>query len=148
FNCRSRDLKFSDTTPLLQLWLPEIYPDAHLTYVRSASESSKKTFAIRVKTGIARLDLAEGEEAMDAIVGYFLRTIAKTNITNYNNIALASQTVVIRLHHLLALSKRKLALSPRSTTSSVTKPCYPGAMIFASPVSAVAGYFNALEAEN
>ena len=45
----------------------------------------------------------------------------------------SSKTVIIWLHHLLATSKRKLAIHPSISAdliSGITKPGYPGVMLF------------------
>ncbi|KAI3326806.1 hypothetical protein HD806DRAFT_488260 [Xylariaceae sp. AK1471] len=66
-------------------------------------------------------------------------TNQSTSETKGNN-APTNRTVVIWLHHLLNTNKRKLALNPSMTgsrISGVTKPGYPGLLIFSGEGSAV-----------
>ena len=64
----------------------------------------------------------------------------------------SSMTIIIWLHHLLATSKRKQALSPPSgihgAVSGLTKPGYPGIMIFSGPSAEVDEHVQALKALN
>jgi hypothetical protein len=59
------------------------------------------------------------------------------------------KTVIIWLHHLLATSKRKQALSPEGLDSAsitgITKPGYPGVLIFSGPAAAVDTHVQALK---
>lgn len=161
FNDRSRDLKFSDQSSLLHLRLPELYPDAGSPDVMSARDSFKRDVRDQVKAEIRDLGLAEGEEALDAIIACFQGFITATNdpddsladmSRSGNSVAEqppeTNKTVIIWLHHLLALTKRKLALAPASSVSGITKPGYPGIMIFTGPTSAVNEHVNTLKAEN
>lgn len=72
-----------------------------------------------------------------------------------------SKTVIIWLHHLLATSKRKLALSPSvvnsnsnsnttttATISGMTKPGYPGVFIFSGPRDLVDSHVKELKSLN
>jgi hypothetical protein len=107
--------------------------------------------------------LAEGEEALDAIMAAFQSIIEEphtieshlhTDTSSSSNAVsgeakpMPNKTVIIWLHHLLALSKRKLALSPSPSVSGITKPGYPGVMIFSGPATAVTEHVNILKAEN
>ncbi|KAF2238358.1 hypothetical protein EV356DRAFT_507462, partial [Viridothelium virens] len=57
-------------------------------------------------------------------------------------------TVIIWLHHLLATSKRKLALHPASSSiAGLTKPGYPGVMVFSGPRDDVEAHVAALKAQ-
>jgi hypothetical protein len=53
----------------------------------------------------------------------------------------AGKTVIIWLHHLLATSKRKQSITPEgsyaSSIAGVTKPGYPGVLLFTGPAQAV-----------
>ncbi|KAF2241776.1 hypothetical protein BU26DRAFT_524929 [Trematosphaeria pertusa] len=162
FNSKRRELKFTDRSAVLQLRIPELYPEVGSPDIVSARDATKNDVRDRTKAGIRTLRLAEGEEALDAIIACFQRIIKDTNDTttthtgtDSSTIASTSsssapepgKTVVIWLHHLLALSKRKLALSHPSL-SGVTKPGYPGVMVFSGTAPAVAGHVNTLKAEN
>ena len=61
----------------------------------------------------------------------------------------AQATVVVWLHHLLNTNKRKQALSPPSSeVSGVTKPGYPGVLIYSGPSDAVHEHVNELKSLN
>lgn len=161
YNPRSRDFKFSEESTLLHLRLPELYPEAGLPDVIAATDASKNDLRNKTKAAIQQLGLAEGEEALDAIIACFQSTIVAINNTKDSYIDIAdpsgkelapppesNKTVIIWLHHLLALTKRKLALAPAPSVSGITKPGYPGIMVFSGPASAVNEHVNTLKAEN
>jgi hypothetical protein len=55
------------------------------------------------------------------------------------------------LHHLLNTNKRKIALSPPPVTPPVcglTKPGYPGVLVYSGPSVAVTQHVNNLKAKN
>lgn len=160
YDAKSRDLKFTaDGGALLQLRIPETYPESGFPDVLGARDAQKNDLREQVRSAIKDdLGLAEGEEALDAIIACFQSVVdargASANVeedatepSDASDTAAPSKTVIIWLHHLLALSKRKLALSPPSI-SGITKPGYPGVMIFSGPGSAVADHVNTLKAEN
>ncbi|KAF2643045.1 hypothetical protein P280DRAFT_395185 [Massarina eburnea CBS 473.64] len=157
WNGRSRELKFTDGSALLQLRLPESYPDAGFPDVISGRDAAKNDLRDQTKAAVQAAMLADGEEALDAVIACFL-DVVETNSSDsaadtseasgvHASRPEASKTVIIWLHHLLALTKRKLALSP-PLLSGVTKPGYPGIMIFSGPASAIAEHVNRLKAEN
>ncbi|KAF2106444.1 hypothetical protein BDV96DRAFT_617330 [Lophiotrema nucula] len=157
YNARSRDLKYLDQPATLHLRLPERYPESGFPDVLSATSSSKEDLRNRTKAAIQDLGLAAGEEALDAIIACFQAIIAETNAddlptaadsTATSEVVDADKTVIIWLHHLLALSKRKLAIAPPPLVSGITKPGYPGIMLFTGPASAVHDHLNTLKAEN
>jgi hypothetical protein len=158
FDPRSRDLRFFDQSALLHLRIPESYPNAGLPDVLSASDMCKNDIREEIKAAIRELDLAEGMEALDALIARFQDRIAVIEDTKQTQVAAKdlqnrakavepSRTVIIWLHHLLALSKRKLAVSP-SSISGLTKPGYPGIMVFSGPTSAVTEHVDTLKVEN
>ncbi|KAJ4286693.1 hypothetical protein N0V90_012945 [Kalmusia sp. IMI 367209] len=159
FDTRSRDLKFTvDGAASLQLRVPERYPEQGFPDVMSARDAQKNDLRDRMRRAIRDLGLTEGEEALDAIVASF-QSLLDTNSIDFDagagdngssrssNEPVPTKTVIIWLHHLLALSKRKLALSPTSI-SGITKPGYPGIMLFSGPAVPVTEHVNALKAEN
>lgn len=154
YDLKARELKFTQVGAVLQLRLPESYPESGLPDVIAASNAAKTDVRTATKTAIKDLGLIEGEEALDAIIAAF-QEVLESNTTKQDDHRTprhtvdtdAARTVIIWLHHLLALSKRKLALSP-STLSGLTKPGYPGIMIFSGPASAVTEHVNTLKAEN
>jgi hypothetical protein len=160
FDARSGDLVFSDQSAHIQLRIPESYPAAGLPEVLSACDSMKQDRRNQVKVAIQKLGLEDGGEVLDAIIASFQSIIAQTNSTDDLSTATGrsrrepapntetDKTVIIWLHHLLALTKRKLALAPASPVAGITKPGYPGIMIFSGPASAVNEHVNTLKAEN
>jgi len=57
-------------------------------------------------------------------------------------------TIVVWLHHLLNTNKRKLALSPDPSVSGITKPGYPGVLVYSGPAKAVRAHVNELKGQN
>jgi hypothetical protein len=156
YDSKARELKFTQDGALLHLRLPEVYPDSGLPDVIAASDASRSDVRANTKAAVRELGLVEGEESLDAIIAAFQQVLEASNTTqnftvgsnsNTTSKSDGSKTVIIWLHHLLALTKRKLALSP-TTLSGITKPGYPGVMIFSGPASAVTEHVNTLKAEN
>jgi len=153
YETKARELKFTQDGALLQLRLPDSYPDSGLPDVIAASDALKTDVRTATKTAIKELGLMEGEEALDAIIAAFQSVLESASTVQPSTVTTSSsnndtcRTVIIWLHHLMALTKRKLALSP-TTLSGITKPGYPGIMIFSGPASAVIEHVNTLKAEN
>lgn len=167
FDPRSRDLKFSDGAALLHLRIPESYPDAGLPEVLEARDTRKNDVQDRLKTELREMqsegEVGEGEEVLDAVLGRFQALVDGTKgEVDGEGVVSGSQekheareknetdkTVIIWLHHLLALSKRKLAVSPASPlVRGITKPGYPGVMVFSGPAAAVSEHVETLKREN
>ncbi|KAF1947178.1 hypothetical protein EJ02DRAFT_417774 [Clathrospora elynae] len=160
---KSREFKFSDESHAsLLLRLPEKYPQSGLPDIISASDSTKSDLRARSRSAVKELGLAEGEEAIDAIIAAFQQLLGSnttklhehvqpsTSNSNFTHSS-ASKTVIIWLHHLLNTNKRKLALSPppsSSPISGLTKPGYPGILVYSGPSSAVTEHVNTLKAQN
>ncbi|PVI00693.1 hypothetical protein DM02DRAFT_718227 [Periconia macrospinosa] len=152
WSSKSREVKFVDQAAALQLRLPDAYPDAGLPDVISASDAAKRDLRDQTKAAVQAAGLEEGEESLDAIIACFQRVVGTNSDRDSQTTAATaeaetSKTVVVWLHHLLALTKRKLALSPQ-LLSGTTKPGYPGIMIFSGPASAVNEHISTLKAEN
>lgn len=153
---KARELRFTHLGALLQLRLPDSYPETGLPDVIAANDASKNDLRADTKAAISELSLSEGEEALDAIIAAFQQVLERSQSAHvatkgavdvHTDPSNAPKTVIIWLHHLLALTKRKLALSPNKL-SGITKPGYPGIMIFSGPGSAVTEHVNTLKAEN
>jgi hypothetical protein len=159
YSSKSRDLIFTEQSALLHLRIPEQYPDRASPEVVAARDAAKSDLRDRTIASIRDAGLAEGEEALDAVIACFQRVVEETDRTRNSQTGIdstsalsppapeATKTVIIWLHHLLALSKRKLALSPASI-SGLTKPGYPGVMLFSGPAPAVTDHVNTLKTEN
>jgi hypothetical protein len=150
YTSKALELKFTQDGAVLQLRLPESYPESGLPDVIAANDASKTDIRANTNAAVKALGLTEGEEALDAIIAAFQQVLESSNTAQQSETADkedTSRTVIIWLHHLLALTKRKLALSP-TTISGITKPGYPGIMIFSGPSSAVMEHVNTLKAQN
>ncbi|KAF2021630.1 hypothetical protein BU24DRAFT_24355 [Aaosphaeria arxii CBS 175.79] len=163
FDSRSRDFKYTDSSSLLHLRLPEHYPSEGFPEVISANDNLKSDIRDRTKAALGGISMTEGEESLDAIISCFHNIISSAAETNpllrVDTIASGhhpapalmqetNKTTIIWLHHLLALTKRKLALSPTDTVAGITKPGYPGIMVFSGPTTAVDDHVNTLKKEN
>lgn len=158
YNEHARELKFSgDNHSSLSLRIPRDYPDTALPEVLSATGSAKQDLRDALRKRL--ISLQAGEEVLDVIVNAFLElveSVANATINKSDSShtqvqqpsAQGSLTVVIWLHHLLATSKRKLAIAPSSTISGITKPGYPGVMLFTGPAAAVRDHVEVLKQEN
>lgn len=117
-----------------------------------------------------RGELEEGIEALDAVLLAFQDLLASLDkVEEESSIASLREeageqsqkqkkrkTVVIWLHHLLNTNKRKLALNPSlvlvsddddGTISGVTKPGYPGVLVYTGPKAMVDAHVAELRAQ-
>ena len=157
YNPNSRELKFTNHGHCsFLLRLPETYPDSGFPDIISATDAAKNDLRLRLREAVAELTLLEGEESLDAIVATFERLIesASSHLNQPQNASATSdtpKTTIIWLHHLLNTNKRKLALSPPSSSppvSGLTKPGYPGVLVYSGPSLAVTEHVNLLKAQN
>lgn len=158
----SQELKYvSGGSTTLVLRLTPTYPEDHpeLILVRGpAKEDLREDF----KNILLQREIPVGEEICDAIIQAFEDHLAsKLSRAELDTRPLAEESgvpsslrtckvVVCWLHHLLATSKRKLALNPSVDASSIrglTKPGYPGILIFAGPVVSVDAHVSELKAQ-
>lgn len=158
----SSELKYTSPAGaggVLHLRLPSDYPDsATLPDVISAVDASKTDLRTRTTAAVHALNLPRGEEVLDAIISAFdgvledggvecsLASSGQDGATGED--ADAKKTVVVWLHHLLNTNKRKLALSPPSGVSGLTKPGYPGVLVYSGPAGAVGQHVEALKSQN
>ncbi|EXJ68997.1 uncharacterized protein A1O5_07932 [Cladophialophora psammophila CBS 110553] len=180
FDSRSRDLLFTPSDSqrsALLLRLPDQYPEQGVPEVISACDNSRNDIRDRIRRAIDGLG-AEGigVEVLDQVVSIFEDEISGTSsdltacsVEGSNgkeqqaarDPSAGSQprprTVIIWLHHLLATSKRKLAVnptasspasSPSSAISGISKPGYPGIMVFSGPSDLVDSHLRELKALN
>lgn len=133
----------------LILRLPDGYPASKSPpQVVLASDANKQDRRAQM-TGFLKdltADSSDGEyeevgEILDQVIERFNEITESTTLdehtqpTGNNSISTSpSKTVIVWLHHLLATSKRKLALhpsnSPTGAVSGLTKPGYPGIVSF------------------
>jgi hypothetical protein len=100
-----------------------------------------------------------GEEVLDATIMIFDELVAhhelEASSDGYGRPVPATDspedgdaTVIVWLHHLLNTNKRKMALSPAASVSGVTKPGYPGVLVYSGPANAVREHVNELKGQN
>lgn len=160
YNPRSRELKVTFQAASLVLRLPDNYPESTLPDIISATDASKNDIRDEIKSAVKDLGLAENEEALDAVIAAFQQIVDKSTIASpsqptqiktifEDSKSQKSKTVIIWLHHLLNTNKRKLALSPPSTyVSGLTKPGYPGIIVYSGSYPAVTEHVSSLRAQN
>lgn len=156
YSRKSREIKFTQDHASLHLRIPDTYPESGLPDVLEATDSSKHDIRTQTKAAIQALSLPAGEEALDAIISAFQAVISSRLETSPSPSNPPSQptisdpntkkTVIIWLHHLLNTNKRKLCLSP--PFPGVTKPGYPGILIYSGPAAAVDIHVSELKAQN
>ncbi|KAI0456858.1 hypothetical protein F5B21DRAFT_465888 [Xylaria acuta] len=162
FSPKARELKYShcsddeaSTKPpaVLLLRLPDTYPLDGFPEVISAMGHHKEDLRSATGATFCSIGAPAGEEVLDALLLAFGDLVGSQEDPRQNATtwvmgqsesqganALANRTVIIWLHHLLNTNKRKLALNPSmagSKVSGVTKPGYPGVLVFSGERSAV-----------
>lgn len=160
YSSRSRELKFTQEHAALQLRIPDAYPESGLPDVLGATDAARNDIRTQTKTAIQALNLPQGEEALDAIISAFQQVVSErleassvASVKSVNSVnnkherdPNTKKTVIIWLHHLLNTNKRKLCLSP--TFSGITKPGYPGVLVYSGPAAAVDAHVSELKAQN
>ncbi|KAI1332536.1 hypothetical protein F5Y16DRAFT_118648 [Xylariaceae sp. FL0255] len=163
----SDDATQADTPISLLLRIPDAYPVEGFPQVISATGKWKedlRTAATERFRGVEASTPAS-EEVIDALLLTFedlvsgqVKPAQQANAANDKagvdshpkkdeQSQSANRTVVIWLHHLLNTNKRKLALNPSvesAKISGITKPGYPGVLIFSGERSAVNSHISEL----
>lgn len=97
-----------------------------------------------------------GIEILDSVIASFNEIVEEVEsrqaeshneMVDRDNTSTTFATAVIWLHHLLNTNKRKLALSP-ARLSGITKPGYPGVLVYSGPARDVHDHVNELKAQN
>lgn len=172
WNPHSREATFRLPNAALTLRLPDDYLTTGRPLVVSAS-AGKTDIGGEVKQRLQE-EFKPGEEILDAAMMIFdelathleleatssdespqpsLASPATTVTTNGSGSESESSggekaTIVVWLHHLLNTNKRKLALSPDPSVSGITKPGYPGVLVYSGPAKAVRAHVNELKGQN
>lgn len=162
-----RELKYtSEQNAILAVILPSGYLQDELPTILSASsDGGKQDLRNQLKQHVQ--SLTPGEEVLDSLVSTFTELAAASEAPSRDltsspiqgllaskhaptppSTTRASLTVIIYLHHLLNTHKRKLALSPPPGISGVTKPGYPGVLIYSGPAEPVRQHVTELKGEN
>jgi hypothetical protein len=150
------EVKYESEASSFTLRLPSGYLEDELPIVLSASIGkldAREPLRRKVKA------LNPGEEVLDSIVTAFndlaedlLRGIEADSGSlqpDSSEEEPRNATVIVWLHHLLNTNKRKQALSPSSpAVCGVTKPGYPGVLVYSGPSEAVRVHVNELKALN
>ncbi|KAF2862972.1 hypothetical protein K470DRAFT_211758 [Piedraia hortae CBS 480.64] len=135
----------------LHLRLPESYPEHALPIVLSASINKTD---VRELLRQRMVELQPGEEVLDSIVSAFQdlevpdRTQEVSSKECDDGEDGESCTVVVWLHHLLNTNKRKQCLWAPETVSGLTKPGYPGVLVFSGPQRLVHAHVSELKQLN
>ncbi|KAI1812474.1 hypothetical protein GGS20DRAFT_557869 [Poronia punctata] len=148
YSPKARELKYTHdhhSSASLLLRLPETYPLEGAPEVISAVGPCKEDLRSATKETFLSIDGEEEEEVLDALILGFRDLVSSREVLSSKDDDLVvdrpgrvhNRTVVIWLHHLLNTNKRKLALSAAGAISGVTKPGYPGVLVFAGEKSAV-----------
>ena len=164
YNPTSSELTFhcpSSPKSRLILRLPSDYPSKSTPQVISACDSSQQDVRSDVVKFVNELPTDEGE-VLDLILQSFSELIDQrcstkpidsplNKSTSTTPTSPPEKTIIIWLHHLLATSKRKLALHPSISSnliSGITKPGYPGVLLFTGSQKAVDEHVSELKAQN
>ncbi len=177
FDSKSRDFKYispNSSNATLVLRLPEYYPvEEEAPQVISASDRSKNDIRNQIQLASDAIGFNEkGSEILDILINHFEEATAEKmqaslathqkGVESGMKTVLPSKTVIIWLHHLLNTSKRKLAITPSYNTakftehgqpvlveiSGITKPGYPGIMIFSGGSDLVDAHVKELKDQN
>lgn len=153
------ELTYSSEWGTLRLRLSTNYPSSDQPEIVLANDSHKRELRGPLTTCVS--SRSASEESLDVYIAAFIELASQvqatmseqetldkvTNTKNASNDAEELQkTVVIWLHHLLNTSKRKQALaSEYPSISGISKPGYPGVLIFSGPAISVDEHVNALK---
>ena len=157
YRAKAREVGYKTENGGFALRLPPTYPDA-LPEVLAAN-LGKRDVRQQLKGRVK--DCSVGEEVLDSIISVFNDMIessgqqdsteslgpGRSDASTEQNEGKA--TVIVWLHHLLNTNKRKQALSPSSkAVSGLTKPGYPGVLMYSGPSKAVHEHVNELKQQN
>lgn len=154
---RSREIVFKNTNSAITLRLQDDYLTTGRPVVVSASVG-KRDISGEVKKRLIE-EFGPGEEVLDATIMIFDELVAhhelEASSDGYGRSVPATDspedgdaTIIVWLHHLLNTNKRKMALAPAASVSGVTKPGYPGVLVYSGPANAVREHVNELKGQN
>jgi hypothetical protein len=160
YNPKAREVKYSVDRGSFRLRLPAGYLINELPEVISANLGREDGREILRET-VANSGI--GDEVLDSIVSSFNQILESnqaaemfssqtnngTKSTAEVEGVMAKATIVVWLHHLLNTNKRKQALSPPSPEiSGITKPGYPGVLVYSGAANNVHEHVNELRQLN
>jgi len=157
FSDRLSHLNFSNGSGSFTLSIGEGYPSTQRpTVIMAHTRKRRKDVREMLRQTIA--EMATGEEMLDLIITTFLEITTSEAalsvpdpIKNFQTqqspqIRAPDLTIIIWLHHLLNTNKRKQVLHPSSSSvSGLSKPGYPGVLVFSGPQTAVRGHVTELK---
>lgn len=153
WNPQSREMTFKGTNSTMVLRVEDDYLTTGRPVVLSACVG-KRDISGEVKKQLLQ-DYSAGEEVLDAAVTVFDSLVADHELhatsegleqpAATDEPEGGSATIVVWLHHLLNANKRKQALSPSESVSGVTKPGYPGVLVYSGPANAVREHVGELK---
>jgi len=153
---QAREVSYKSSAGTFTLRLPNEYLVDVLPQVLAAN-AGKDDVREQLKRQVN--DCQAGEEILDSIILAFNEIAESRNTQEVPSVERkpdhrgvdSSQdqgkaTVIVWLHHLLNTNKRKQALSPPSNSvSGLTKPGYPGVLVYSGPSRAVHEHVNELK---
>ena len=156
FDSKAREMRFNSEKASFTLRLPAGYLDEELPDVISASFGRHDGREI-LKRSITQCPV--GEEVLDSIITSFNELsesdqfsagmVLESDNSKESYGSSGKATVIVWLHHLLNTNKRKQALSPPSPdVSGITKPGYPGVLVYTGSATAVHEQVNDLRQLN
>lgn len=152
----SGDMTFKGENSLLVLRLQDDYLTTGRPVVITAT-AGKRDISGELKKRMIQ-DLGSGEEVLDAAVVIFDELVADHELeasgegleqpAATDKVEGGDATVIVWLHHLMNTNKRKIALAPAESVSGITKPGYPGVLVYSGPANAVREHVNELKGMN
>ncbi|KAH9989594.1 hypothetical protein F4779DRAFT_259959 [Xylariaceae sp. FL0662B] len=171
FSSKARELQYvhppnSDNTSSkarLLLRIPDTYPVFDSAEIISATGPQKEDLRTATRAMFESLNAPAGEEVLDVLLLAFQEVVSLRESAVHGgndqvaghareneDISTGHKTVIIWLHHLLNTNKRKLALNPSrsdSNISGITKPGYPGVLIYSGPKAAADAHVSELRSQ-
>jgi len=148
YDSHSHELSYASSGAKLTLRLPATYPDRALPTVitaQTATQDARDALAGYIRT------CPGDEEVLDAIIQHFIGLGTSSPAVDTSSTApedpappIQQRTVAIWLHHLLNTAKRKAALHAPAGVAGVTRPGYPGILVFSGPEAAVTEHVEEL----
>lgn len=166
FDEKAHELSFSsstESTDKLVLRLGSTYPAHGTPEVISARDKNGRDLREEIKMLTQDVCRSSGDmespgEVLDAVLAAYLERLDVSAAAEVSREGVAVQeavetpkTIIIWLHHLLATGKRKLAIHPSVASDKIrglTKPGYPGVLVFSGSKSAVDAHVHELKSQN
>ena len=160
YHGKAREVSYRTEDATFTVRLPSEYLISALPEVLAARKG-RADLREQLKQRIKQFEIAE--EILDSVILAFNETVEAADSTRADGRSNGDEhsahaahsapegkaTIVVWLHHLLNTNKRKQALSPSATTvSGITKPGYPGVLVYSGPSKAVHEHVNELKQHN